>query len=161
MSKGKEQNKTKKPREKQTSRKKKAKIKPGKEIDMVKFKKKIAEEMANAIPSKYIAPFIHHRIDANPLDEYDIKYREFISEDFTPTCIVFVNRLISDSKSLPIYLKNQNNFHKIILHVVKELMMGEYEITLLSLFLDYYGWINEPFSVEDNMLCIALAVKVY
>lgn len=96
----------------------------------------------------------------NPIDEYDIKYREFISEDFNPTCILFINRLISDSKSLPIYLKNKNNFHKIILNVIKELTMGEYEITLLSLFLDHYGWSNEPFSVEENMINVALAVKV-
>lgn len=56
MSKRKEQ---KKPR-KQASRKKKTKVKPKppKEIDMVKFKKKILEEMANAIPSKYIILYI-------------------------------------------------------------------------------------------------------
>lgn len=73
---------------------------------------------------------------------------------------MFINRLISESKTLSDGLKNEHNIHKYLLRIVKELMMDEYEITILSLYLDEYGWSTNDFSIEDHLLFVSLFVKV-
>lgn len=162
MSKGKDLRQEEKSNSKKAQKKqKKEKIKLSKEIDMLKFKQKISNEMANIPILKISNCMISHKnlISNNFVEIYSEHYKKYISEEFNTMCIVFINRLISESQTLPLDVKNSNNVHKIILKNVKELMMNEYEITLLSLLLDDIGWLNDKFSFEEHLFFCGLSVK--
>lgn len=73
---------------------------------------------------------------------------------------MFVNRLIIDSGTVPIDLRNNFPLHKIILNVVKTLLMNELEIVYLSLYLDKMGWTTPGYSIDDNIMITGIAVKV-
>jgi hypothetical protein len=82
--------------------------------------------------------------------------------------LVFINRIIIESKSSKLLLKlvtneirNRHPLHKILLNVVKTVLLNELEIVYLSIYLDKLGWESPGFSLEDNLLLTALAVKVY
>ena len=137
---------------KNNKKQKKDKLIPSKEIDMLKFKQKIAYEMAN-IPIITLSNCIAQKDISNNdvIEIYSEKYKKYISEDFNTMCIVFINRLISESKTLPLSIKNFEDVHKTLLKIVKELMMNEYEITLLSLLLDKLSWSYQNVPFEDNI----------
>lgn len=162
MSKGKDLRQEEKNNIKKTQKKqKKEKIKLSKEIDMLKFKQKISNEMANVPLLKISNCVISHKnlISNNFVENYSEHYKKYICEEFNTMCIVFINRLISESQTLPLDVKNSNNVHKILLKNVKELMMNEYEITLFSLLLDDIGWLNDNFSFEEHLFFCGLSVK--
>lgn len=162
MSKGKDLRQEEKSNSKKIQKKqKKDKIKPSKEIDMLKFKQKISNEMANVPILKISNCMISHKnlISNNSVEIYSEHYKKYISEEFNTMCIVFINRLISESQTLPLDVKNSNNVHKILLKNVKELMMNEYEITLFSLLLDDIGWLNDSFSFEEHLFFCGLSIK--
>ena len=145
---------------KNNKKQKKDKLIPSKEIDMLKFKQKIAYEMAN-IPIITLSNCIAQKDISNNdvIEIYSEKYKKYISEDFNTMCIVFINRLISESKTLPLSIKNFEDVHKTLLKIVKELMMNEYEITLLSLLLDKLSWSYQNVPFEDNIFYMGLTIK--
>ena len=138
---------------------KKEKIKISKDLDMLKFKQKITNEMANIPIMKISNCVANNSLLNDAIEKYSELYKKYISEEFNTMCIVFINRLISESKSLPLTIKNSYNVHKTILKIVKELMMNEYEITLFSLLLDQIGWSSTKFIFEDNLLYLAMNIK--
>ena len=137
------------------SKKKKEKIKPTQEIDMIKFKQKINQQIENN-QSSCIEDFI----DINQNDRnYLSLYRKYISEEFSPLCIVFINRIINQSETLTSEIKNNNDLHKILLSLTKQLMMNEYELTIYSMILDEFGWSNIEFTEEEYLMFIGFFVK--
>ena len=146
--------------QKKRKRTRKEKIKITKEIDMISFKRKINDEISIA-PSLDISSCIQYSKSSSPIDIYNENYKKYISEEFNTNCIVFINRLISESQTLPLNIKNKHNVHRSILTVVKELMMNEYEIAIYSLMLDNVGWSKEDYEFEDNLFYIGLHVKQY
>ena len=161
MSKGKECKPDEKSNAKKNNKKqRKEKLISSKEIDMLKFKQKISNEMAN-IPTINLSNCIAQKDIShnNVIEVYSEQYKKYISEDFNTMCIVFINRLISESKTLSPSIKNYEDVHKTLLTIVKELMMNEYEITLLSLLLDKLSWSYENIPFEDNMFYMGLSIK--
>jgi len=137
------------------SKKKKEKIKPTQEIDMIKFKQKINQQIENN-QSSCIEDFI----DINQNDRnYLSLYRKYINEEFSPLCIVFINRIINQSETLTSEIKNNNDLHKILLSLTKQLMMNEYELTIYSMILDEFGWSNIEFTEEEYLMFIGFFVK--
>lgn len=74
--------------------------------------------------------------------------------------LMFVNRIIIDSTSLPDSIRNHYPLHKIMLNIVKTLLMNEQEIVYLSLYLDKIGWATEDYTMEENLLITGISVKV-
>ena len=140
---------------------KKDNIKTIQEIDMISFKQKISQEIALTPSITRLSCIQNPLPSSSPIDIYNEHYKRYISEEFNTTCIVFINRLISESQSLPLHIKNMYNVHKLILKIVKELMMNEYEIAIFSLLLDDVGWSRDNYLFEDNLFYIGLYVKKY
>ena len=138
------------------SKKKKDKIKLTKELDMLKFKKKINYEIENNL-----FPDINNFIKNNYEKEknYSSIYKNYINEEFSPLCLVIINRIISNSETLNYDIKNNNELHKILLSLTKQLMMNEYELTIFSMILDEFGWSNIDFSINDYLMFIGFFVK--
>ena len=138
------------------SKKKKDKIKLTKELDMLKFKKKINYEIENNL-----FPDINNFIKNNYQKEknYSSIYKNYINEEFSPLCLVIINRIISNSETLNYDIKNNNELHKILLSLTKQLMMNEYELTIFSMILDEFGWSNIDFSINDYLMFIGFFVK--
>ena len=133
----------------------KDKIKPTQELDMLKFKQKINSEIENN-PFPKMDIFIN---DNEQEKNYLSLYKKYINEELTPLCIVFINRIISKSKTLDLEIKNNNDLHKILLSLTKKLMMNEYELTIFSMILDEFGWSNFGFSTYDYLMFIGFFVK--
>jgi hypothetical protein len=140
---------------------KKDNIKTIQEIDMISFKQKISQEIALTPSITRLSCIQNPLPSSSPIDIYNEHYKRYINEEFNTTCIVFINRLISESQSLPLHIKNMYNVHKLILKIVKELMMNEYEIAIFSLLLDDVGWSRDNYLFEDNLFYIGLYVKKY
>ena len=138
------------------TKKKKDKIRLTKELDMLKFKQKINDEIKNNI-----SPDMNNFIQNNEQKEknYSSIYKHYINEEFSPLCIVFINRIISNSESLNSDIKNNNEIHKILLSLTKQLMMNEYELTIFSMLLDEFGWSNINFSLNDYLMFVGFFVK--
>lgn len=73
-----------------------------------------------------------------------------------------------DSKSskgnfniVPNEIRNKYPLHKILLNVVKTVLLNELELVYFSIYLDKLGWESQGFTLEENLLLTALAVKVY
>ncbi len=136
-------------------KKKKEKIKPTQEIDMIKFKQKINQQIENNQFSN-----IEDFIEKNQNDKnYLSLYKKYINEEFSPLCIVFINRIINQSETLNSEVKNNNDLHKIILSLTKQLMMNEYELTIYSMILDEFGWSNIEFTEEEYLMFVGFFVK--
>ena len=151
----KNQNKTFLNKDEIIDKKKKEKIKPTQEIDMIKFKQKINQQIENNQFTN-----IESFIDTNQNDKnYLSLYKKYINEEFSPLCIVFINRIINQSETLNPEIKNNNDLHKIILSLTKQLMMNEYELTIYSMILDEFGWSNIEFSEEEYLMFVGFFVK--
>ena len=151
----KNQNKTFLNKDEIIDKKKKEKIKPTQEIDMIKFKQKINQQIENNQFTN-----IESFIDTNQNDKnYLSLYKKYINEEFSPLCIVFINRIINQSETLTSEIKNNNDLHKILLSLTKQLMMNEYELTIYSMILDEFGWSNIEFSEEEYLMFVGFFVK--
>ncbi len=138
------------------TKKRKDKIKLTKELDMLKFKQKINYQIENSIFPD-MNTFIQNNEEKGK--NYSSIYKNYINEEFSPLCIVFINRIISNSESLNSDIKNNNEIHKILLSITKQLMMNEYELTIFSLILDEFGWSNIDFSINDYLMIVGFFVK--
>jgi len=75
--------------------------------------------------------------------------------------LVFINRIVMESKSITQEVRNKHPLHKILLNTVKTVLLNELELVYFSIYLDKLGWESNGFSLEDNLLLTALAVKMY
>ena len=100
------------------------------EIDIVKFKKKINEIMYT-ISNESIK-------SSNDLDiQYESMRKNYFLNEFTSSCLKYINRIILFVKKNHLK-KFQGIFelNKIFISIIKELLMNEFELLLLSLYLE-------------------------
>ena len=117
---------------------------PRNDIDMVKFKKK--NEMMENICTK-------NSIDNNYL--YSSMHKNYILNEFTSNCLKYVNKIITDVEKNHLK-KFQGKFelNKTFISIIKELLMNEFELLLVSLFLESIDIILyiEDFSFEESLI---------
>ena len=135
-------------------RKKKEKKKVYYELDMRMFTEKIKKEMN-------IISFSNKKnVKKSEEDSYEKLYQEYLLTQFNPNCILFINRIISESKTLSSDIQSTNELHKILMNVVKKIMLNEFELTLFSIILDNLNLVNDnKYSIDIILFLIGLQVK--
>ena len=104
---------------------------PTDEVDMVKLKKKINELMLS----------VCNEINTSTTNDLNILYesmfKKYLLNEFTPNCLNYINRIITDtSKNHLKKFQGIFELNKIIVLIIKELFMNEFELILLSLYLE-------------------------
>ena len=164
-----------KPKEKRTivSNKKKDRDQFIKEMDMLRLKQKINEIMKkvsndktkieeNNIKYKKNIQLINEKYtdDSNKL--YQNMFQKYIKNEFTLVCISFVNKIIIDIKRNHLeQYEGKYNFNKLFIALTKELLLNEFELILLSLYLEYIdiSLYLDSFSMEDSLLFLCYFIK--
>ena len=138
-----------------TSRRYKSRKNIEKDFDLFKFKDQMSKEMSrfkNKIANPQSPPIA---------SDYDKKYKQYISEGFTMSTLMIINRIFSDSKSLPRDLRNNYPLHSLLIKIIRQLMMNELELVYFSIYLDIFGWKNNSFDIMDHFLITGLSVKKF
>ena len=101
-----------------------------KDVDMVKIKKKI-----NEIMGSICTPNNNQNSNIDYL--YQTMYKNYLLNEFTPNCLNYINKIITDVKKNHLK-KFQGIFelNKLFISIIKELLMNEFELILLSLYLE-------------------------
>ncbi len=127
------------------------------EIDLALIKKNIMEELSPSFNIKHYEKY-NHINNPNDKEQYEIKYQEYLINNLNSKCISMIINYINNS-NLPKELKESENFSTILISIIKKLMMNEFEISLFTLNIDYYGWGNNNITIELYLLFIALYTK--
>ena len=164
-----------KPKEKRTivSNKKKDRDQFIKEMDMLRLKQKINEIMKKVsndkskiendnIKYKKNIQLINEKYTDNSNILYQSSFQNYIKNEFNLICISFVNKIILDIKRnhLEPY-EGKYNFNKIFISLTKELLLNEFELVLLSLYLEYIdiSIYLDKFNMEDSLLFLCYFIK--
>ena len=135
-------------------RRRKEKKKVYYELDMREYNEKIKNEMYNITINN------NGIYNKSKEEQYEKLYQEYVLSDFNPKCLLFINRIISESKTLSPKIQSTNDLHKILVTIMKKLMLNEYELTLFSIILENYDLMNEKkYSIEVIFYLIGLKVK--
>ena len=151
------ENKKEKEKEKELLNKKRAELDtPQNDIDMVKLKKKINEIIGTLSVSNNI-------IENNSIDSiYQSMHKNYILKEFTSNCINYINKIIIDVKKNHLK-KFQGIFelNKLFISIIKELLMNEFEILLLSLYLESInlGLNIDIFTFEESLIYLCYFIK--
>jgi hypothetical protein len=111
---------------------------PNRDVDMVKIKKKVNEIM-NSICNT-------NEKEKNSTDYlYQSMHKNYLLNEFTSNCLNYINKMIIDVRKNHLK-KFQGIFelNKLFISIIKELLMNEFELLLLSLYL-------EPINISLNM----------
>ena len=153
------------------SNKKKERDQFKKEMDMILLKNKIGEmikkisdekrkiESYNDKYKKNIE-IINEKYTDNSL--YQKMFQYYMKNEYTLICISFINKIILDIKHNHLeQYQGKYNFNKIFISIAKELLLNQYELILLSLYMEY---INLPlyfniFSFEESLLYLCFYIK--
>ena len=97
---------------------------PMPDIDMVKLKKKVNEIMYSICTEEY---------NTDKDFEYESMSKNYLLNEFTSNCLNYINKIILDAPKNSLK-KYQGIFelNKIFISIVKELLMNEFELLLLS-----------------------------
>ena len=127
---------------------------PLQEVDMVKLKKKVNEMMYSICNEK-----------DNSLNELDILYesmsRNYLLNEFTSNCLNYINNIIlyAPKNSLKKY-QGIFELNKIFISIVKELLMNEFELLLLSLYLETLNIsCQDLMSFKESLIFICFFIK--
>ena len=125
------------------------------EVDMVKFKKKINEIMST-ISNESIK-------SSNDLDvQYESMRKNYFLNEFTSNCLKYINRIILFVKKNHLK-KFQGIFelNKIFISIIKELLMNEFELLLLSLYLETVDISScvDIISFKDSLIYLCFLIK--
>ena len=103
---------------------------PKEEVDMIQLKKKVNEIMYSICNE-----------EKNSINDLDILYesmnKNYLSNEFTTNCLNYINKIIINMQKN--HLKRFEGIYelnKIFISIIKELLMNEFEILLLSLYLE-------------------------
>ena len=103
---------------------------PNAEVDMLKLKKKINEIMLSICDEVNSSTN-----DLNVL--YESMRKKYLLNEYTPNCLNYINRIITDtSKNHLKKFQGVFELNKIIVSIIKELLMNEFELIMLSLCLE-------------------------
>ena len=164
-----------KPKEKRTivSNKKKDRDQFIKEMDMLRLKQKINEIMKKVSndKSKIENDNIKYKKNIELLNEkytnnsnilYQSMLQKYMKEEFTLICASFANKIIIDIKKNHLeQYEGKFNFNKILISLAKELLLNEFELILVSLYLDYIDITSylDIFNMEDSFLYLCFFIK--
>ena len=153
------------------SNKKKDRDQFKKEMDMVLLKNRIGEIMKKISNEKTKVEdcndkfkksieIMNQKYTDNIL--YQNLFQNYIKNEYTLACISFVNKIIVDIKHTHLgQYEGKYNLNKIFNDLAKELMMNEYELVLLSLYLEYINisLYIDIFSLENSLLYLCFFIK--
>jgi hypothetical protein len=130
-------------------------------VDLVSIKKRINKELYETLSS-----YSHYKHNSNNnihvnsnIETYDKKYYYYITEEFNMKCISLIVKYIHISKTLSENERTNRNIHKELISITKQLMMNEFEITLFTLLIDEYGWVDDK--EPDHLLFIGILTKYH
>ena len=130
-------------------------------VDLVSIKKRINKELYETLSSySYYKHNNNNNIHVNSnIETYDKKYYYYITEEFNMKCISLIVKYIHISKTLSENERTNRNIHKELISITKQLMMNEFEITLFTLLIDEYGWVDDR--EPDHLLFIGILTKYH
>ena len=100
------------------------------DVDMLKLKKKVNEIMLS----------ICNEVNTSTNDFnilYESLLKKYLLNEYTPNCLNYINRIITDtSKNHLKKFQGIFELNKIFVNIIKELLMNEFELILLSLYLE-------------------------
>ena len=164
-----------KPKEKRTivSNKKRDRDQFIKEMDMIRLKQKINEIMKKVSNDKSKIEnnntkyqkniqLINEKYADNESILYQNMFQKYIKNEFTLICVSFVNKIIIDIKRNHLeQYEGKYNFNKLFMTLAKELLLNEFELILLSLYLEYIDislYLN-TFTMEESLLFLCFYIK--
>ena len=153
------------------SNKKKERDQFKKEMDMVLLKKRIGEIIKKISDEKRTIEnyndkykknieIINEKYTDNSL--YQTMFQNYIKNEYTLICISFINKIIINSKNYNLeQYEGKYNFNKIFTDITKELLLSQYELILLSLYLEYINLslYFHIFGFEESILYLSFFVK--
>ena len=142
-----------------------------KEMDMVLLKNKINEMMkkisdekrkieCNNEKYKKNIEIINEKYTDNIL--YQTMFQNYIKNEYTRICISFINKIILDTKHNHLeQYEGKYDFNKIFISITKELFLNQYELVLLSLYLEYIdlSLYFHIFGFEESILYLCFYIK--
>ena len=166
--------KSKKPKEKKIIIGSRKKNRDGivKKMDMLKIKEKINEIMEKIsndktvididnIKNKRNIELLNKIYDDSKTSLYQDMFQKYIKNEFSLSCISYINKIILDIKK-NVHLQQYEgkyNFNKLLMTLTKELLFNEFELILLSLYLDYIDLSLNIFTMEESFLYICFFIK--
>ena len=164
-----------KPKEKRTivSNKKKDRDQFKKEMDMIRLKEKINEIMKkvsndkskienNNLKYKKNIDLLNEKYTDNSNILYQSMFQKYMKEEFTLICVSFINKIIMDIKRNHLeQYEGKYNFNKILISLAKDLLLNQFELILLSLYLEYINisLYLDNYSLEDCLLFLCYFIK--
>ena len=128
---------------------------PKEEIDMIKLKKKVNEIMYDICNEAN-----------NSSNDFDVLYekmnKNYLMNEFTNNCLNYINKIIINTEKNHLK-KFQGIFelNRIFISIIKELLMNEFELLLLSLYLESVNIaINDDIkSFKESLIFICYFIK--
>jgi hypothetical protein len=153
------------------SNKKKDRDQFKKEMDMILLKKKIEEIMKKTSDDKSAiktynikyeknVQLINEKYTDNSL--YQNMFQNYLKNEFTLICISIINKIALNIKHNHLeQFEAKYNFNKIFIDLAKELLLNEYELILLSLYLEYINisLYLDIFTMEESLLYLCFFIK--
>ena len=131
---------------------------PHRDVDMVKIKKKV-----NEIMSSICNPISNNEND-NTDNLYNTMHKNYILNEFTSNCINYINKIITDVKKNHLK-KFQGIFelNKIFISIIKELLINEFELILLSLYLELIdlSLYSDIFTFKESLIYLCYFIKKF
>jgi hypothetical protein len=129
---------------------------PRNDVDMLKIKKKV-----NEIMTSICNPI--NNIENDNIDYlYKSMYKNYLLNEFTSNCLNYVNKIITDVKSNHLK-KFQGIFelNKLFISIIKELLMNEFELLLLSLYLESIdiSLYSDVFTFKESLIYLCYFIK--
>ena len=126
---------------------------PNQEIDMVKLKKKVNEIMYSICNGE----------DNTEKDfEYETMSKNYLLNEFTNNCLVYINKIIINvDKNHLKKIQGTFELNKIFIQIIKELLMNEFELILLSLYLENFdlSYNNNIESFKQSLIFLCFFIK--
>ena len=129
---------------------------PKKDVDMVKIKKKI-----NEIMYSICTPNISSQND-NIDYIYQSMHKNYLLNEFTSNCLNYINKIIIDvNKNHLKKFQGLFELNKLFISIIKELLMNEFELLLLSLYLESIDLSlnSDVFPFKDSLIYLCYFIK--
>ena len=126
-----------------------------KEVDMVKLKKKVNEIMISVCQET--------NKSISDLDKlYESMSKNYLLNEFTSNCLNYINKIIINAPKS--YLRKYQGIfelNKIFISIVKELLMNEFELILLSLYLETIdiSLSQDVMTFKESLIFICFFIK--
>lgn len=93
----------------------------------------------------------------------DVKYEElskkYINENYSIRTLSIINRIIK-KHYISFSLNNDFPLHTIMLKLCRYLLLNEIELSVLSIYLDRFGWKNNYFDINQYIFILGILTKI-